>query len=98
MNPSSFKIAFKHKEIRLFMSKDKKREPKIHFHFQELGVCWVIRGFFGKKKLIQGFPKNQVNNSNNSHTYKENNIICWPNAIAGHAEDQKSPFKMLRYF
>lgn len=57
MNPSSFKIAFKHKEIRLFMSKDKKREHKSHFHFQELGVCWVIWGFFGKKKINSRLSK-----------------------------------------
>lgn len=57
MNPSSFKIAFMHKENTLFMSKDKKNQLKNHFHFQELGVCWVIRGFSGKKKFIHSFQK-----------------------------------------
>lgn len=58
MNPSSFKIAFKDKEIILFMSKNfKKRQLKNHFHFQELGVCWVIQGLFGKNIYFIGFQK-----------------------------------------
>jgi len=34
---------------------------------------------------IHSFSKNAVNNSNNSCTYKEDNIICWPNATVVHA-------------